>query len=740
MLDSAFARVGDVLRLTDCESFAEGAERLLDSGRLCVMHDRAENIAKKVLERPEQERGVYLAGATGGDSALTAAVLAAMARIEAVAADPGDARQNIGENISGTPTQVGGTDTGTDAGGGGRGDAAATLVSPGGGALEGPGSTIGQYKLLQLIGEGGFGQVFMAQQSHPVQRKLALKVVKPGMDSKQVLGRFETERRALGMMDHPNIARVYDAGMTPTGRPFFVMELVKGVPITEYCDDAKLSTRERLELFCDVCHAVQHAHYKGIVHRDIKPSNVLVTLHDGKAVVKVIDFGIAKAMNQDLSDGTMFTEFRQIVGTPEYMSPEQAAMSGLDVDARTDIFSLGVLLYELISGATPLDSVKLRSAGIAEIQRIIREDEPAKPSTRIARLTGGASKGGTKGGTSDTRLEAEAVAKRRQTDPSTLRRILAGDLDWICMKAMEKDRRRRYDTASALADDILRHLEDEPILARPPSTLYRMRKFTRRNRLAVGTVSGGMFALLLTLAALGYGFLEVRRERDKTAERETETRAQMLLSTMNAVRKYTADNVRPAMARIGAGREDVTTPDYHTQFAKEMVPGFSSRQVFLNFREAARASADDAGKQFVYKEAATNPTNRDDLADAFETELVRRFAADPKNKEQSGIRDMDGSRTYYIARPMVIKDAKCLDCHTTPEASPPAQVAMYGKDGWKGGYGWKVGDVVAAQVVYVPVNEAFRAEAGSGVKILGAIAGAAALGGVVSLLVLLRKA
>ncbi len=671
------------------------------------MQKRVEEIARKVLARPAAERDVYLEGACAGDAALVSAVRAQLDRLEADA-----------QSTAELP----------------RESDVATLVSVNT-SLEGPGSMIGQYKILQLIGEGGFGQVFMAQQSHPVKRKVALKVVKPGMDSKQVVGRFETERQALGMMDHPNIARVYDAGTTPLGRPYFVMELVKGVPITEYCDDAKLSTRERIELFCDVCHAVQHAHYKGIVHRDIKPSNVLVSLHDGRPVVKVIDFGIAKAMNQDLTDGTMFTEFRQVVGTPEYMSPEQAAMSGLDVDARTDIYSLGVVLYELMSGMTPLDSAKLRSAGIAEIQRMIREDEPARPSTRVAKETGGA-----RSDTAGTKSKIETVAKCRQTDPGSLRRILAGDLDWICMKAMEKDRRRRYDTASALADDLTRHLKDEPILARPPSTMYRMRKFVRRNRVGVGAFCGGTLALMLTLGALGYGLVEVRRERDKTAERETETRAQMLLSTMNAVRKYTADNVRPALARIGTGQDTATIPDYNAHFAKEMVPGFSARQVFTNFREAARAGTDDMGKFFVYKEASANPTNRENLADSFEADLLKTFSGDASMKEKSGIREIQGMRNYFIARPMVIKDVKCLDCHTTAESSPPAQVAMYGTDGWKGGYGWKMGEVVAAQVVYVPVSEAFQAEKGSDVKLMAAIAGVVVLAGFAGLILLVKKA
>ncbi len=613
--------------------------------------------------------------------------------------------------------------------------------------LEGPGSRIGPYRILQLIGEGGFGTVFLAQQEQPVQRRVAFKIIKLGMDTRQVVARFEQERQALAMMDHPNIARVFDAGTTATGRPYFVMELVKGVPITEYCDTARLSTRERLDLFISVCQAVQHAHLKGIVHRDLKPSNVLVTLHDERPVVKVIDFGIAKAMNQDLTEKTVFTEFRQFIGTPEYMSPEQAAMSGLDVDSRTDIYSLGVLLYELMSGSTPFSSEELRSAGMAEIARKIKEDEPPRPSTRVTRATksgtgsvggGGAKPASTTGGPKST--SAEQIAKHRRTDIGTLRRQLAGDLDWIVMKAMEKDRSRRYETASAMSEDIRRFLANEPILARPPSTAYRLRKFARRNRVGLAAGAGVFAAILLTLVALGYGLSQARDERDRTAHRETETRAKMLLSSMNAIRQYTADNVRPALAVAGSGKQDATTPDYNSHFVREMVPGFSARQVFANFRDAKRPDGTPGPyATFVYKEAAPNPTNRENLADEFEKTLIERFRADPKLPEVSDTLDRSGTRSYYIARPMIIKDAKCIDCHHTVETAPPGQVHMYGKDGWTGGYGWKLGDVVAAQVVYVPVAQGFRSESNLLQYVLLVAAGLLVVGGIVSV-VLLRRA
>ncbi|UCE61337.1 MAG: serine/threonine protein kinase [Phycisphaerales bacterium] len=346
---------------------------------------------------------------------------------------------------------------------------------------EEPGTIIGRYKLLQLIGEGGFGSVYMAEQQQPVYRKVALKIIKLGMDTKQVIARFEAERQALALMDHPNIATVLDAGATKAGRPYFVMELVKGVPITEYCDTNGLPTGERLDLFLSVCNAIQHAHQKGIIHRDIKPSNVMVSLHDGKPVPKVIDFGIAKATHRRLTEKTFFTEFRQFVGTPEYMSPEQAEMSGLDIDTRSDVYSLGVLLYELLTGTTPFDSRALREAAYAEIQRIIREEEPPKPSTRFSSL-GGAS---------------TAIAKNHQSDPRSLQRELRGDLDWITMKCLHKDRSSRYVGAAELAADILRHLNHEPVLAGPPGMAYQLRKFARRNRRLVGSLA----AVVLALAA-----------------------------------------------------------------------------------------------------------------------------------------------------------------------------------------------------------------------------------------------
>jgi eukaryotic-like serine/threonine-protein kinase len=382
---------------------------------------RANELFLKALElRAPGERQEYLDGACAGDVALRAEVeslLEASARAGSFLESP-------------APNLV------------------ATVEEPS--VAERPGTVIGPYKLLEQIGEGGFGAVFLAEQTRPVRRKVALKVLKPGMDTRQVVARFEAERQALAIMDHPHIAKVFDGGATPSGRPYFVMELVKGVPITEFCDQNHLTPRQRLELFLPVCQAVQHAHTKGIIHRDLKPSNVLVSRHDTTPVVKVIDFGVAKALGQELTDKTLFTGLAQMVGTPLYMSPEQAGMSDLDVDTRSDIYSLGVLLYELLTGSTPFDKERLRTAGYDEIRRIVREEEPPRPSQRVSTLR------------ADT---LTAVSAQRQTDPKRLGQLFRGELDWIVMKALEKDRSRRYETASALAADVQRYLKDEPVEA-----------------------------------------------------------------------------------------------------------------------------------------------------------------------------------------------------------------------------------------------------------------------------------
>ena len=405
---------------------------------------------------------------------------------------------------------------------------------------EKPGDKIEHYKLLQQIGEGGCGVVYMAEQEEPIRRRVALKIIKLGMDTKQVVARFEAERQALALMDHPNIAKVLDAGATETGRPYFVMELVRGVKLTDYCDEHCLTTRERLSLFVQVCHAIQHAHQKGIIHRDIKPSNILVTVNDPDQVgmPKVIDFGIAKAIGQQLTDQTVFTAFEQFIGTPAYVSPEQAAMTSLDIDTRSDIYALGVLLYELLTGHTPFEQRELIAAGLDEMRRIIREQEPARPSTRLSTLAG---------------EERTTVAKRRHSDPPQLLHLLRGDLDWIVMKCLEKNRTRRYETANGLADDITRHLKDEPIMARPPSVVYRLQKLIHRNKLTFAAGAAVVAALVL---GLGFSVWSLRKERQaRLRSVAAENKAQAQARKSEQVAQFLKDMLQGVGPSVALGRD-----------------------------------------------------------------------------------------------------------------------------------------------------------------------------------------
>jgi len=443
-------------------------------------NEREERIFAEALAVPEGERPRLLEEACGGDAGLRG-------RIEALLEAHRSAGRFMDSPAAPAPS----------------GDSPASHGTPG--AAEVSGTRIGRYKLLQKIGEGGCGVVWMAEQEEPVRRHVALKIVKLGMDTREVIARFDAERQALAMLDHLNIAKILDAGATETGRPFFVMELVRGIKITEFCDRGNLSTAKRLELFSQVCHAVQHAHQKGIIHRDLKPSNILVTLNDGVPVPKVIDFGIAKATAGRLTDRTLFTAFEQFIGTPAYMSPEQAELSGIDVDTRSDIYSLGVLLYELLTGRLPFDPKSLLRAGIDEIRRIIREVEPPRPSTNLSTLADS---------------DRAQVARLRSTDPARLSLLLRGDLDWIVMRCLEKNRTRRYETPNALAADITRHLRNEPVVARPPSRLYRFNRLVRRNRLAFAAVVSVAVALVTgTVISTWQAVRAMRAERQADFER-----------------------------------------------------------------------------------------------------------------------------------------------------------------------------------------------------------------------------
>ena len=453
-------------------------------------------------EWPAAERALYLNATCGPDIELRVAV----ERLLAAHADPASLLEPSAAPPPPTDAHAPQPDTGT--------------------------ILAGRYKLLEPVGEGGMGEVWVAQQTEPIRRTVAVKLVKPVMDSKTVLARFEAERQALALMDHPNIARVLDAGVTPDGRPFFVMELVKGVPITEFCDARKLSPRERLELFVPVCNAIQHAHQKGVIHRDLKPSNVLVALYDDKPVPKVIDFGVAKAIGQPLTEQTIHTGFGTVIGTPQYMSPEQATFNNLDVDTRSDLYSLGVLLYELLVGSTPFTKKELESAGVLEILRVVREVEPPRPSTKLS--------------TADA---LPTLAANRSMEPKRLTGLLRNELDWIVMKALEKDRTRRYETANGFAADVLRYLCGEPVQAVPPSVSYRLRKFIRRHkrRVVVGSVLG--LALIGTVIGTAYGVIEAGNQRVANSLREHAEQTRDIAET----ERRAADSARKAAETAAAG-------------------------------------------------------------------------------------------------------------------------------------------------------------------------------------------
>jgi tRNA A-37 threonylcarbamoyl transferase component Bud32 len=467
-----------------------------------------ETLFQEALSRSPEERAAFLDQACAGRPDLLAAVEALLA----AHAMPGNLLDqpaaDLGQAVDPAPGQVQPIDAGEHAPQREEApppQATTTDYRPN----AGPGTVIaGRYALLERLGEGGMGEVWVARQTAPVKRRVALKLIKAGMDSRAVLQRFEQERQALAMMDHPNIAKVLDGGLTSDRRPYFVMELVNGLPLTKFCDDARLTPRERLELFVPICQAVQHAHQKGIVHRDLKPSNILVTLYDGRPVPKVIDFGVAKAVGGKLTDESLATQFGAVVGTLEYMAPEQAGYSALDVDTRADIYSLGVILYELLTGLRPFDSKRLRKAALDEVIRIIREEEPPGLAARLS--------------TDDS---LPSVAAARQTEPKRLVALIRGEPDWIVRKCLEKDRNRRYETASGLGRDIQRYLADEPVEARPVSAGYRLRKFVRRHRPQVIVAALILFALVAGMIGTTFGLFEARKQRDAAdAARENEGR------------------------------------------------------------------------------------------------------------------------------------------------------------------------------------------------------------------------
>ena len=476
------------------------------------------------------------------------------------------------------------------------------------------GSMIGHYKLLEEIGEGGFGIVYLAQQIEPVKRRVALKIIKPGMDTREVVARFEVERQALALMDHSNIARVFDGGATASGRPYLVMELATGVALTKYCDDARLSIKQRLELFLDVLAAVQHAHQKGIIHRDLKPSNILVSESAGRPVIKVIDFGTAKAISMELSEKTLFTGFGRMIGTPQYMSPEQTERNALDVDTRSDLYSLGVVLYELLTGCTPLDPRKLREVGYEEIQRLVREEEPPRPSTRINTL-------------------GEAlpdVARQHGAEPLKLGRQLRGDLDWIVMKALEKDRTRRYDTATGMARDIEHYLQHEPVSAGPPRAAYRLRKLVRRHQgffVALGAV---LLCLIAGLTLSTFAFLRahealtseaVERQRAEVAQAEA-LAAKAETETQLARTEAERTAARKAEERAVAAKKDA---DFQRDRAESQARETDKLRMEAELQKAAAQSAQREAEAQRSKSLAERRMAEDVIA-ALQYELQDRFA------------------------------------------------------------------------------------------------------------------
>jgi serine/threonine protein kinase/tetratricopeptide (TPR) repeat protein len=536
-----------------------------------------------------KERAAFLENACGGDRAL---------------------RQRVEQRLAAQPETFQGNTLGADGAADYTSSDSTLETASSSASKEGAGSLIGPYKLVQPIGAGGMGMVYLAEQMHPVRRQVALKIIKQGMDTEQVIVRFEAERQALALMDHPNIAKVLDAGTTDSGRPYFVMELVKGVPITKYCDSNRLTVRERLELFVPVCQAIQHAHQKGIIHRDIKPSNVLVASYDGKPVPKVIDFGIAKATGVGLTDQTVYTQIGAVIGTLEYMSPEQAESTALDIDTRSDIYSLGALLYELLTGSTPMESAEFRKAAYVEVLRKIREEEPPSPSSRL----------------SHSKETLTTTSQQRKTDPGRLPKLLQGELDWIVMKALEKDRTRRYETANGFARDIERYLSGDPVEAGPPSATYRLKKFANRNRVLIGTAAA--FAALLILGVVVSTWQAVRARRAEKVATTERDRADAEAATAKAVTDFLQNSLlSQASAQQQSGVNEKPDPDVKVRTLLD--------------RAAASISGKFAGQPLVesnvrgtigltYRDLNLIPQADEQLQEAYDLTLRYRGGEDPE--------------------------------------------------------------------------------------------------------------
>jgi serine/threonine protein kinase/Flp pilus assembly protein TadD len=606
---------------------------------------------------------------------------------------------------------------------GGRIGAAAAVDAP---LREVPGGVIGPYKLLEQIGEGGFGVVFMAEQTRPVRRMVALKVLKPGMDTRQVVARFEAERQALALMDHPNIARVFDGGETQAGRPYFVMELVRGIPITDFCDQNHLPVADRLGLFITVSQAVQHAHQKGVIHRDLKPTNVLVTMHDTAPVPKVIDFGIAKALGQRLTDKTLFTGFAQMVGTPLYMSPEQAQMSGLDVDTRTDVYALGVLLYELLTGTTPFDKDRLATAAYDEIRRIIREEDPPRPSTRLSTLGPAA---------------AATVSADRKSDTRRLSQLFRGELDWVAMKALEKDRTRRYESAGALAADVERYLRDEAVQACPPTAGYKFRKFARRHKRALATAA---LTGLILLAALGVAAGSIGWAARDRAAREAGLEQEAGRALEEAEAWYRRDNLPEALSAVkraealltgGAGRDGLRQRVRQWQADLKMVKRLEEirlRQSEVKDHRLDHASADPAYaaafREYGIDLASPDPVGaaerihasgiREPLAAALDDWAWVKSNTDPDGRERllavARLADPDDWRNRF-RDPGLRKNRQALEALADGPgvaAQPPTTVMLLGRALLAAGAGPKALAVISAAQQRRPDDFWLNAELG----------------------------